>query len=142
MNMRSLIAMAAFLAAAQSVHAEDNAPSCKTWDDISARCILAQPTSPFAQGYVAGLRDGIFMQSKFKTTDGVSYLVVAFVGGEKACLPAEMPVGFETLVGAVRSYLFKLSDEEKSRNLATHSLDILLPGALSQTYLCPSSLSQ
>jgi hypothetical protein len=56
MNMRHLIAIATLIAAGQPVQAEDDAPACKTSDDVSARCILAHPESPFVQGYVAGLK--------------------------------------------------------------------------------------
>jgi hypothetical protein len=139
MNMRRLIAIAALIAAEQPVHAEDNAPSCKTWDDISARCILAQPESPFAQGYVAGLRDGMFMQSNLKTVDGVTYDLVTFSLGEKACLPMSLPVGVETLVGPVRDYLSAPGTKQGEK---TWSLEGLLPKALSQAYPCPSSLGQ
>ena len=36
MNMRHLIAIATLIAAGQPVQAEDNAPACKTSDDVSA----------------------------------------------------------------------------------------------------------
>jgi hypothetical protein len=139
MNMRHLIAIAALIAAGQPVHAEDNAPACKTWDDISARCILAHPESPFVQGYVAGLRDGMFLQPKHKTVDGVTYDVLMFGLGEKACLPMALPVGFETLVEPVRDYLRApwIRPGEK-----TWSFEGLLPKALLQAYPCPSSLGQ
>jgi hypothetical protein len=104
MNMRHLIAIATLIAAGQPVQAEDNAPACKTSDDVSARCILAHPESPFVQGYVAGIKDGMFMQFNFKTVDGVTWAVF-LVSGEKACLPMNLPVGFETLVSPVRDYL-------------------------------------
>ena len=137
MNMRNLIAIAALIAAGQPVHAEDNAPACKTSDDISARCILAHPESPFVQGYVAGLRDGMFLQLKLKTVDGVTYDVLMFGLGEKACLPMALPVGFETLVEPVRDYL-----HAQSPNQETWSFESLIPKALSQAYPCPSSLGQ
>ena len=36
MNMRHLIAIATLIAAGQPAYAEDNAPACKTSDDVSA----------------------------------------------------------------------------------------------------------
>ena len=131
------IGTVAVIAAAQPVHSEDNAPSCKTSDDISARCILAHPELPFVQGYVAGLRDGMFVQLKFKTVDGVTYDLLTFGSGEKACLPFNLPVGLETLVGPVRDYL-----RMQPPNQETWPFETLLSKALSQTYPCPSSLGQ
>jgi hypothetical protein len=138
MNMRHLIAIAALIAAGQPFHAEDSAPACRTFDDITARCILAHPESPFVQGYVAGLRDGMFLQLKLKTVDGVTYDVLMFGLGEKACLPMALPVGFETLVEPVRDYLL----HAQSSNQETWSFEGLIPKALSQAYPCPSSLGQ
>jgi hypothetical protein len=137
MNMRHAIAMAALIAAGQPVYAGDNASACKTSDDVSARCILAHPESPFVQGYVAGLKDGMFMQFNFKTVDGVTWAVSKFSLSEKACLPFNMPVGFETLVEPVRDYL-----RAQPPNQETWPFDSLLPKALSQAYPCPSSLGQ
>ena len=117
-------------------NAEDNAPACKTFDDITARCILAHPESPFVHGYVAGLRDGMFMQSNVKTVDGVTWAVF-LVSGEKACLPMNLPVGFETLVSPVRDYLLA-----QPPNQETWPFVSLMPKALSQAYPCPSSLGQ
>ena len=139
MNMRHLIAIAALIAAGQPFHAEDSAPACRTFDDITARCILAHPESPFVQGYVAGLRDGIFMQGKFKTVDGVTYDVLTFNSGDRACLPINLSVGFETLVGPVRDYV---NAPNAHPNQETFPFEILLPEALSQTYPCPSSLGR
>ena len=137
MNLRHLIAITALIAAGQPVHAEDNAPACKTFDDITAHCILAHPESPFVQGYVAGLRDGMFLQANFKTVDGVTYDVLMFGNGEKACLGMNLPVGFETLIESVRDYL-----HAQPPNQETWSFESLIPKALSQTYPCPSSLGQ
>jgi hypothetical protein len=137
MSMRHTLGIVALIAAARPVHAEDNAPACKTSDDISARCILALPASLYAQGYVAGLRDGMFLQLNGKTVDGVTYDVLTFGLGEKACLPINLAVGFEELAGPVRDYL-----HAQPTNQETLPFAILLSKALSQTYPCPSSLGR
>jgi hypothetical protein len=137
MSVRHTIGIVALVAAGQPVQAEDNAPACKTWDDITTRCILAHPESPFVQGYVAGFRDGMFMRLDTKTVDGVTYDVLTFGLGEKACLPINLPVGLETLVGPIRDYV-----NSHPPNQETWPFDILLPLALSQTYPCPSSLGR
>jgi hypothetical protein len=135
MGMRHAIGIVALIAAAQPVHAEDNAPACKTSDDISARCISALSASPYAQGYVAGLRDGMFLQLNGRTVDGVTYNVLTFALREKACIPINLAVGFEELVGPVRDYL-----HAQPTNQGTLPFAILLTKALSQTYPCPSPL--
>jgi hypothetical protein len=118
MNMRHLIAIATLIAAGP------------------ARCILAHPESPFVQGYVAGLKDGMFMQFNFKTVDGVTWAVF-LVSGEKACVPMNLPVGFETLVSPVRDYLLA-----QPPNQETWPFVSLMPKAFSQAYPCPSSLGR
>jgi hypothetical protein len=135
--MRRTIGILALIAAAQPIHAEDNAPACKTSDDMSARCILALPTSLYAQGYVAGLRDGMFLQLNGKTVGDVTYDVLTFGLGEKACLPTNLAVGFEELVGPVRDYLHAQRTNQESLPFA-----VLPTKALSQTYPCPSSLGR
>jgi hypothetical protein len=136
MSVRHAIGIVALVAAGQPVHAENDAPACKTWD-ITARCILAHPDSPFVQGYVAGLRDGMFMRLDAETVDGVTYDVLTFNLGEKARLPFSLPVGFETLVGPILDYV-----NAHPPNQETWPFDTLLPLALSQTYPCPSSLGR
>jgi hypothetical protein len=116
MSLRHTIGIVALVTVGQSVHAENNAPACKTFDDITARCILAHPESPFVQGYVAGLRDGVFLRLDLKTVDGVTYSVWTFNSGVRACLPMNLSVGFETLVGPVRDYVNECSSQ--SRNMA------------------------
>jgi hypothetical protein len=137
MSIKHTIATAAVIAAGQPVYAADTAPACKTWDDVSARCILANPESPFIQGYVAGIRDGMFLHlNNSKTADGVTWVVLTFGLGKKACIQLTLPVSFETLVNPVRDYLLAHPNQD------TFPIDVLLPDALSQAYPCPTSLSQ
>jgi hypothetical protein len=75
----------------------------------------------------------------FKTVDGVTYDVLTFGLGAKACFPMKLPVGFEALVAPVRNYL---SAHPEHPNQDTFSIELLLPDALSQAYPCPTSLGQ
>ena len=88
MSVRHTIGIVALLAAGQSVHAEDSAPACKTWDDITAHCILAQPDAPFVRGYLGGLRDGFFMQLNVKAVDGVNTTFCRLGRGKGRAFPS------------------------------------------------------
>lgn len=125
----------ALLATSQSVSAENSAPACS--DDISARCILAHPESPFVQGYVQGFTHGIFRLVNGETVDGITYDVLRFSLSQKACLPINLPLRPEALFELMRGYLSaKLPDQEN------WPFADVLSMALSQTYPCPSSLGR
>jgi hypothetical protein len=133
-TISAAVGIVALIATVQPVQA---ASSCKTWDDISTRCILDHPESPFVQGYVAGIRDGMFMQPNMITVDGVTYSLLTFGILGKACLPIKLSFGYEMLVASVRDYL-----RTQPPNPEAWSFGSLLSKSLSQTFPCPSSLGQ
>jgi hypothetical protein len=81
----------------------------------------------------------MFSRLDAKTVDGVTYGVLTFNPVNRACLPINLSVGFETLVGSVRD---NVNAPNAHPNQETSPFEILLPVALSQTYPCPFSLGQ
>jgi hypothetical protein len=106
----------------------------------SVHDVLSHPESPSVRAYVAAVKDQLFVNSETKTTDGVTWRIYTFgsVPG-KACLPLNVPVTFDTLVGPVRDYP---RAHPGAADLGYDKLSFLtvLPIALYRAYPCPSSL--
>ena len=77
------------------------------------------------------------MQLNVKAVDGVTYDVLSFGPGKRACLPINLSVGFETLVEPVRTLV-----RGPPATSDAFPFPLLLGDALSQTYPCPSSLGR
>jgi hypothetical protein len=104
----------------------------------SVQDILSHPESASFQGYVAGIKDELDMSSSIKETDGVTWRIYTFASGERACLPINVSVAFETLVAPVRDYPHAHPDGVPGYEAL--SFVTALPVALHWAYPCPASL--
>jgi hypothetical protein len=105
----------------------------------SVHDILSQPESLFAKGYVAAIKDELFIDSTYDTIDGINWRI-GKIGNfpDKVCLPDKVPITFDMIIDAVRSYPEMHLDVIPDYNRL--SFLTVLPIALFRAYPCPSSL--